>query len=278
MLGILLTSLATFFGEIGDLVGKKQAGMGRQDALAMGFFNYFWAGVIFLAVVIYKSTFAFSIGSLPTFIPRAILEIVQTHLMMLAIIRADRSTYGFIRVLTMPLLLCVDLLLGYALSSHQIFGIGVIAFTLLVIFLSDKVGKKGRWLVLATAVNAAATTSLFKYDITHYNSVEAEQLIITVILLIYFWIAGLMFSGKNNFKRMFSSRIFFFQSLIQGFAGAVESFAYPFAPASIIMAVKRSSATTWSMLSGQFVFSEKNFAFKASLLVLLIGGIVLLAV
>lgn len=63
---------------------------------------------------------------------------------------------------------------------------------------------------------------------------------------------------------------------VQGLAFLAESFAYSFAPASIIMAAKRSSATTWSMLSGQFVFSEKNFLFKITVFVALVAGILLL--
>lgn len=278
MFGVILTSFGSLFSEIGDLFGKKSAAQGQQDAYAMGFFNLFWAGVLLLAVGVIRSSFSFSLSSLPTFIPRVILEIVQIHAMMLAIIRADRSTYGFIRVFTMPILLGVDFVLGYALTAAQTAGILLITLTLVFTFLSNKMGRSGRWLVLFTAVNGAATTTLFKYDITHFNSVEAEQVIIISILLIYFWIAGMVVSGKNNLSRLFSNKTFLTQSLAQGVASAADSFALMFAPASIIVAAKRSSATTWSMLSGQFAFSEKNFAFKASLLVLLIGGIILLAV
>lgn len=277
MLGVILTSIGTLFAEAGDLIGKAQARVGRENAYAMGFFTHFWAALIFLGIVLFQFKFEFSWASLPTFGPRVILEILQAHFTVAAIIRADRSTFGFIRVLTMPLLLVTDLVLGYAISQRQIVGIAIIALILIFIFLSDKMGRTGRWLVLFTAINAVVTTSLFKYNITHFNSVVAEQTLIIIIILLYFWGSGFYFHGQNSLRLMFSNRVFVMQSAVQGLAFLAESFAYPFAPASIIMAAKRSSATTWSMLSGQFVFSEKNFLFKITVLAALIGGILLLA-
>jgi hypothetical protein len=41
------------------------------------------------------------------------------------IMQADRSTMGFLRLLTIPLLLVIDLALGYRLEPVQIVGIGV---------------------------------------------------------------------------------------------------------------------------------------------------------
>lgn len=276
MFGVILTSIGTLFTEIGDLIGKAQVRQGSQDGYAMGFFNSFWAGILFLGIVFYKWEFNFSLASLPTFGLRAILEVLQAHFSVRAIIRADRSTFGFIRVLTLPLLLLTDFFLGYTISLQQLSGIVLIVLTLILIFLSGKMDRQGRWIVLFTAVNAVITISLYKYNITHFNSVEAEQVLLFAILLMYFWMAGMYWTGENSLRLMFSNRVFLIQSLAQGLGGVVESFAYPFAPASIIVAAKRSSATAWSVISGRFVFSEKNFIFKIIVLCLLIAGIVLL--
>ncbi|OGE82655.1 MAG: hypothetical protein A2846_03280 [Candidatus Doudnabacteria bacterium RIFCSPHIGHO2_01_FULL_49_9] len=278
MFGVILTSIGTFFTEVSVLIGKRQAREGHEDAYALGFFDVFWAMVILGGIALVRQSFVFSAESLPTFTIRAILEVAQAHVTALAVIRADRSTFGFIRVFTLPLLLVIDLALGYTLSAGQMFGVTLIFLVLIMIFMSKKIGKQGRWLVLFTAVNAGATISLFKYDITHFNSVEAEQILILAILLVYFWAGGLAVSRQNNLARLFTRKIFFAQSLAQGLATVVESFAYSFAPASIIMAAKRSSAITWSMISGHFVFSEKNFVFKITVLTALVGGIILLAI
>ena len=277
MFGIILVSLGTLFEEIGDLIGKAQARKGRQDLYAMGFFTYFWPAIIFLVIIFFRAKFIFSLQSLPTFAIRSFLEILQAHFTVKAIMRADRSTFGFIRVLTLPLLLVVDFFLGYAVTARQVGGIVLIVMVLVFIFLSDKIGGRGRWLTLFTSLNAVATTSLFKYNITHFNSVEAEQFLVIMILLVYFWASGRYWTGQNNLRLLFSNRVFLWQSLSQGFANLLESFAIKFAPASVILAGKRSTATIWTALSGRFVFSEKNFAFKLVVLTLLVSGILLLA-
>jgi len=276
MFGVILTSIGTLFEEIGDLIGKAQAARGKQTALLMGFLDHFWMALVFLAIIILKSEFVFSLASLPTFIPRVILEIAQAHVVMLAIIRAERSTFGFIRVLTLPLLLLADFFLGYSVSLRQSAGIAVIILTLMMVFLGQKQDRRGRWLTVFTAVNAVATLSLYKYNITHFNSVEAEQFIVVLVLLCYFWAAGFYFDRQNHLRLLFTSPVFLAQSLAQGAAGVLDSFAYHFAPASIITAAKRSSATSWTVLSGRLFFSEKNLLFKLGILALLVTGIILL--
>lgn len=96
---------------------------------------------------------------------------------------ADRSTYGFLRVLTIPLLLLVDLALGYSLSQGQIVGVSILTLSVLLLLLNHGLRTKGIGFVLLSAVNAVVTLSLFKYDITHFNSVEVEQGITQLVLL-----------------------------------------------------------------------------------------------
>ena len=278
MLGVILTGIATLFGEIGDLIGKAEARKGHENSLTLGFYNNFWGGVIFLAIILFRGEFVFSLASLPTFGLRAVLEVLQAHLTAKAIIVADRTTFGFFRVFTLPLILLADVFLGYTLSLQQVIGIAVIILTLIFIFFGEKIGKAGRGLILLTAVNAVITISLFKYNITNFDSVEAEQFLISMILIGYFWVTGLYFVKQNALLLLFSNPRFLGQSLAHGFGGVLESFAYIFAPASIILAVKRSSATGWSAISGRLFFSEKHFLFKVGILILLIVGIILLAV
>ncbi len=234
--------------------------------------------MIFLAIILFRGEFAFSMASLPTFGIRVILEVFQAHLTAKAIIVADRSTFGFFRIFTLPLILLADVIFGYAISGQQAIGIALIILTLVFIFFGEKIGKAGRWILILTAINAVITISLFKYNITHCNSVDYDHFLISLILICLFWIAGMYFFKQNALRLLFSNPRFLGQSLVHGLGGVLESFAYNLAPASIILAVKRSSATGWSVISGRLIFAEQHFLFKVTILILLIAGIVLLAV
>ena len=135
--------------------------------------------------------------------------------------------------------------------------------------------KNGIWWVLASAVNAVATISLFKYNITNFNSVEAEQILMIAILLIFFFYL-LMTRTTDRPWHIFTHRKFMFQSLAEGAGSVISAFAYGFAAASIIVAVERASAIFWSIISGNIFFKEKKFFTKAITMILFIIGLVLI--
>ncbi len=277
MFGIILTSLGSFLSEVSDSIGKDQVFRREQSLYAMGFLQLFFGGLIFLGLAIFKpGAFIFQWASWPTFLVRVILEIVQAHITVSAIAAADRSTFSFIRVGTIPLLLGVDAMLGYTLKGTQLLGFGIITLALLVTFLNHGIKKAGLWFVLASTINAVITISLFKYDITHFNSVVAEQLIIMIIVLGYFIYGAMRRAHENPFKLLRKS-LFFTQSFAYGAGEIAQSFAMSFAPASIIIAAKRSSAVLWSLLSGNLYFKEKGLFIKLFIALLLVGGLILLA-
>ncbi|MBI2552459.1 hypothetical protein HYW17_04140 [Candidatus Uhrbacteria bacterium] len=276
MIGILLASLGTLFDECSKLIGKKKVTERQESIFTWGFLDLFWVVLAFFAVaLLVPGSFRFVAASLATFIPRLVLEVAQAHLTVKAAALAARSTFSFIRSLTIPLLLVVDVFLGYALSLSQIAGLGLIVITLLFLFANHGIEREGRGYVLFTAVNAVATISLYKYNITHFNSVVAEQLIIMLVLMAYFFVNAYYRAHENPF-RFFRQPIFIAQSLGMGVAVALESFAFVFAPASIITAVKRASAILWSVLSGNLYFHEKNLLIKLGTFVVLALGIGLL--
>ena len=108
----------------------------------------------------------------------------------------------------MPLLVIADLVLGYELQAYQIIGVGIIIFALAVLFLNHGINKKGIFYSALSAILAVATLSLFKYDITKYNSVEAEQGIISVILLIYLFFMARLITKENPLKLLKKEGIF----------------------------------------------------------------------
>lgn len=276
MFGILLTSISTFFQEISVSIGKDGVARRLQGIYTMGFLNSFWILLIFIFLIFATGQkFIFSLASLPTFGLRVILELFQADISVRAAVAADRSTYSFIRTITIPLLLSIDLFLGYHISSSQLAGVFLIGSTLLFIFMARGVNKIGIRLIIFTAINAALTLSLFKYDITHFNSVVAEQSIIYSFLLIYFFSSAYWKAGENPLVFL-KKPLFFIQSSSNGFGGILQSFAYSFAPASVIITAERSSAVLWSVLSGNIYFKEGGFLVKIAALVFLVAGIVLL--
>lgn len=278
MIGIILVSIGTFFQEISDSIGKYKVANQEESPFAMGFLSLFWGAIIFATVsLINQAAFVFTLRSLPTFLIRTALEIIQLYVTVFAIVRADRTTFNFIRTVTIPLLLLVDLVLGYHISSQALVGMAVIVATLLVFLSGRRIRKEGTGLVFFTAVNAVVTLSLFKYNITHFNSVAAEQLLLYLILLIFF-VALSALKARENLVTLLTKPVFLLQSAAMGIGGVIESYAFNYGAASIIVAAKRSSAIFWSLITGKTVFRETNIVFKALVFVVLLIGVIFLAV
>ncbi len=68
-----------------------------------------------------------------------------------------------------------------------------------------------------------------------------------------------------------------FQSGTSGLAGVLESYAYSFAPASVVMAGKRGSLILWSIITGNVYFKEKHPAIKLTAFLCILVGLWLLA-
>jgi len=277
MFGVIIIFFSTFFDELVNSINKAKLNQKQISIYSLSIINYLAPAIFFIGINIVKWQFNFSLASWPTLGTRAVVEIILTYITFEAIAQADRSTFGFVRVITMPLLLIIDLFLGYKIKSWQLAGIGIIIFSLFLIFLLHGIKRRGAWLSLISAVLAVITIALYKYDITYYNSVAAEQTIIYIILLAF--LSGLaFFKAKENPFSFFRQKTFCFLSLINIVPSFLNSYAYTFAPASVILSAYRSSAVFWSMISGKVYFKEKHFLIKMLYLTLLIIGIVLLAI
>lgn len=258
----MLASLSSFLEEIFSAIGKYKNERGQESVYTMAFLSLVGGTLFFIATVLFTSeVFVFSGASLPTFIPRVALSIVQEYITIRAIVEASRSTFTFIRISTIPLLLAVDMLLGYTLSYMQLTGLGILFATMWYLFGKETLDKKGLYFVIWSAINAVIVISLFKYNITYYNSVAAEQIILSLFLMICFFVAAITIA-KEQPLAFLKKPIFVFQALVQGAAGTLNSFAYVFAPASVIIAATRSSAMFWSITSGGMYFGEKKLTQK----------------
>ena len=275
MLGIALAAFSNFFQEISDSIGKYEVRRRAVSAYSFGFLTMFFGTVIMLGEGLIRSNLIFSLDSLPTFLPRLALEILQAHVTIRAISLADRGDFGFVKTFTIPLLLIVDVALGYMISVPQISGMLLIAGVVLVLLYIEQGRVRGMPYLLISTVNAAATISLYKYDITHFNSVEAEQGLIGIGLMIYFFAAAMYFARENPFTFL-RKGVFLGQSISSGLAHAIGAFAYLYGPASVITTAMRSFAVLFALLSGKIYFREQHFLIKISLFLLIVLGLVLI--
>ena len=277
MFGVILVSIGSFFSEMFAVIGKREVQKREEGIYTMGFLMFFWGVIFFFALILFKGSFDFSLASIPTFSIRVIFEMILVTVALKATVQVERSAFGFVRTLTLPLLLAVDLFIGYSISSTQMIGIGLIILTMIILFMNHGIKKKGLKLLVWSAIIPVITISLFKYNITYFNSVEAEQFMLQSILLVYLFFMAIKFD-KENPLRFLKKSIFIKQSLYEGIGTVITSFAYIFAPASIIASAKRSSSVLWAVLSGNKVFHEKHFILKILMFILLAGGIVLLVI
>lgn len=276
MIGILMTLVAGFFSEIGISIGKRGVKDREEGIYTMGFLNTFWVVMILiLTAFMVKGSLVFSLASLPTFTLKMVLELVQVYVSLRAITSASRSTFGFLRIWTLPLLLLVDIILGYSITAWQVGGIFVLISAFVILFMNHGIERKGSGYVMFGAINAVATISLYKYNITHYNSVAGEQLVTSLILLVYTFFMALFLEKENPFS-FFKRPRFLVQSLVEGLGSLISSFAYLYAPASIITAAGRSAGVFWSVLSGNIYFKESRVILKMISVALICTGIFLL--
>lgn len=272
MLGIILIAVGELFAEASASIGRYEVKHRKETLYTMGFLSGFWATIFMLIYSLTWGEFRFSLESLPTFTLRTLLEIALLFVTLHATISADRSTFAFLRTFTIPLLLVTDIALGYALSLNQILGISLIVIALLMLLLNHGLSRRGKLLSLVSALIAVGTITLYKYNITNFNSVEAEQTLMHLFLLLALVIVAKRQTGENVARHMFRP-LFLVQSLLAGVAFMLFSFAFLFAPASVITAVKRSLEIFGAIVSGKTYFHEKHVALKLLACALVAGGI-----
>lgn len=275
MLTLILVLSATFFEEASSVFTKRGISDHKESIYTAGFLNLFFTTLWFFGIILYSGHFVFSLQSLPIFGMRMLFEFALLTIGLRAVALADRTTFSFIHSGTIPLLLVIDLLLGYTLSAGQFLGIGLFCAAILLLAFFKGIEKRGALNVALLTAGAAVTISLFKYDITHYNSLEAEQFMANFILLIYLFFYSLFVRRENSF-RAFRTVPLLLQSVTSGAAAVLISFAYLYGAASVITALKRIGEVSWSLLSGRIYFQEKHILIKLFLVVLLGLSIVLI--
>jgi drug/metabolite transporter (DMT)-like permease len=262
MFAVLLLLTSTFATEASSTIGKQSVRRKRENVPELAFLAIFWGFIFMLVTLAFGAKFRFDPASLPTLIPRLVLETAFTYYLSRATVEADRSTAGFLRLITIPLVLVIDIALGYHISLIQIFGIALMFIALVIAFHGKHQNRKGASVAIISALLSAATISLYKYDITHYNSVAAEQIIVMAYLLVFFFLASVR-AGRSPLRLLIKPATGG-QSLSNGVAIVLESFAVSLIPASVMITLKRSFGIMWAIAFGGKIFHEKSLRRKLS--------------
>jgi hypothetical protein len=272
-IGLLFS--ATLFEEISETIGKTSVKRRREDVFCLAFLGLFWSVIFLIAsVFLFGAKFIIVQASLPTLMLRIMGEILLTYVLSEAIIRADRSTLGFLRLLSIPILLGFDVALGYHLTTLQVVAVFALLAGMALAFRRNPAGRRGAGWALAVAIIAAVCSTLFKWDISHYNSVAGEQIAVYSTVLGFYYVQARL--AGNNPLKLLVKRASGIQSLSNGFGLAIESFAYAYAPVSVMVAVKRSFAIFWAVIFGQRFFHERRTHHKIIAGAVLAVGLILM--
>lgn len=218
--------------------------------------------------------FTYNLAGLPIFFARLIVDLIQCEIVYRSLFKADRTTFGFARILTIPLLLLVDIALGYSLTNAQYIGIGIISSALLAYFGVEHMKGKGVHFALISSVLSVLTVSLYKYDISHYNPIAISQFVMAIALMVIYGVrVALSKKDRKLFAHLKEHKMLSLVFISQAIASTLISYAYSLAPASLVLAISRASAVVWSLLSGTFYFHEKKVLRKVFICAVLVFGL-----
>lgn len=276
MFALILVTLANLLGETSDAIGKSAMSKRLESVYAYAFLNAFWASIFLaLSCIVFGRSFHFSGHSLPIFLPRVVIELTIAYLGAKAMSVADLSTFAFIRLITIPLLLFSDIIFGYRIGAAEVLGILIIFGTLISLLGHRTLNPRGSNLLVLLGILAAVSLTMYKYDISHYNSVAAEQILIYLAIMAYFTIAAWRHGRERTWTYLFKQRTET-QSLFSGLGGALNSFAYSYVPASIALTFSRATEILFATIFGNLVFHEKKLGHKIAGLLIIVVALILI--
>ncbi len=278
MLSGILVFFAHMFGEFSTSASKHAFKEKLFSYKVYGFISHVVSASFFLIMAfVVNDPFVYNTKALPFFLVRLVAEVIQCEIVYRAFVKSDRTTFGFARILTIPLLLIVDIVLGYTISNAQLLGIGIIAASLLAYFGVEHLKTKGLRLTIFSALLSVVTISIYKYDVSHFNTPSVIQLLSSSALGLIYGIR-VLFSKKDMslLSKLREHPMLGFVFASEAIASTMLSFAYLYAPASLVLSVSRASAVVWSLLSGVFYFHEKKVLKKVFFCAVLAIGLVVM--
>lgn len=107
------------------------------------------------------------------------------------------------------------------------------------------------------------TLSLFKYSISHYwNSVEVDQFIATLSILVFFLIYNFKKNKTCALKIILEEKQFLLQWLAIWLSTLVISYSYLYLNVSEATTIKRAGEMFWAIIAWALFFKESNLVKK----------------
>lgn len=274
----LLVFIGHFFEEISASASKHAFSSRVLSYTLYGFLAHFMSALFFgVYAYVEGNSFVYNLHAWPIFLLRLVTEVIQCEIVYRAIVVSDRTSFGFARILTIPLLLLVDIALGYSLLPMQFLGIGVICIALLAYFGAEHGKGNGVRLALLSALLSVVNISLYKYDITHYNKAMVVQFFMALTLMLFYGFRVAYSKADRALLYGIKEHPYLGVMLVsQSVATLLISLAYGLAPASLVLAFSRASAVIWSLISGVFYFHEQRVLKKVFVTAVLTLGLLFL--
>jgi hypothetical protein len=278
LFGVILTIAASASKEITNAIGKIEIEHKTETIYSLSFLNHILTALVFVLIAvateggvnIHPESWIY-LG------PRLALDIAIVWLGGTALGKIDRSTFGFFHLLTIPGLLIVDAVVGYAISLPSYIGIALILGALGYLFIFSGINTKNVYLVVVQSILAVITLSLFKYSIENYNTIASEQAVtVSALAVIYGFYT--FFVSKENWKEVLFPKRHLAQATTSTIATMFGSYAYYFGVPSVITTVRRAGDVIVNIISGKMIFHETHLKKKLGVLIVVIAGLVLLAI
>jgi len=248
-----------------------------ESPALMCLLNNTWTMAYFAFIsLLFPGSFSVAPQTIPILLLLIVLNAAHTVTSTIAIQQTNRSTYCLIRTLTIPILALIDLCTTSSISPISFFAMVIMFLSMVWLHRQHGIEKRGVGITLFTSINAAIALALFKYVLDLGTSVAAAQLILLAPLVagIGIWMAS---TWKKLKPAKRHTKLLIIQTASYGLADVLTSYALLLAPASIIVAISRSTAMLWSILFGKAVFKERHWHEKLIAGGGVIVGLVLLA-
>jgi len=277
VLTVILASVSSYIEQLGSAVSKDvmDARDLNVDVWSSAMLSLLFGSLFVFAGLLVNfglSGVSLDPGYIWTFFPRIALEMLQLYVTYTALKIADLSTFGFIRIITIVLVVALEFVfMGVLLRPLQYLGIIIVMASIFAIFRSGKSNSAGWKFALMSAVNGALLITLTRFQFNHINPFLNESIVRVVCLIILLVIV--LFTGKA--RKTLPKKILWlvpFRSL----AGLLNLLALNFGNASIYATVERGGSVVSAVLVGHNYFKEKSFREKLVISLVIFSGIVLL--
>jgi len=174
-----------------------------------------------------------------------------------------------------PLLLVLDILLGYEITARHILGGIMLLGMLIYIIYKGDFSMKGIKYVIAANLLSVLTITAFKYSTSYFGSTELVNFYSALFAGGLFVVIVGRTKGIKGILKICKPKYLAFASLY-GIASVLNAAAYKYMISSMVIACKRFFAMMFGIISGKLYFQEKNLLKKISVASMIGMGVIVM--